>query len=219
MDRTRSLQDLDPDERWAEIAAARRALAATLADLTPDEWEEPSLCSEWRVKDVAAHVAMTSAGEPTTWEVLTGLIRARGDLWGFGRDIAVAWAQRPTADIVRTLHTGAMSRSMPPGTNAAKVLLDVLVHTQDIVVPLGRGHPVPSRAGLASLHLAWRTGWPFHARKRLVGVSLVASDADVVLGSGPQVEAPLGSLLLLTTARDTSSVPHLTGPGVALLPR
>lgn len=219
MDRTPSGQDLDRDERWTEIVAARRTLAATLADLTPDEWEHASLCSEWRVKDVAAHVAMTPAGEPTAWGVVTGLIRARGDLWGFGRDVAIAWARRPTDEIVRTLHTSATSRSMPPGTNAANVLLDVLVHTQDIAVPLGRVHPVPPRAGLAALHRAWRMGWPFHARKRLAGISLVASDADVVLGSGPPVEAPLGSLLLLTTARDPASVPHLSGPGVVLLPR
>ena len=219
MDRTRSRQDLDRDERWAEIVAARRALAATLADLAPDEWEHASLCSEWRVRDVAAHVAMTPAGEPTAREMVTGLIRARGDLWGFGMDIAIAGARRPADEIVRTLHTGATSRSMPPGTNAANVLLDVLVHTQDIAVPLGRVHPVPPRAGLAALHRAWRMGWPFHARKRLAGISLVASDADVVLGSGPPVEAPLGSLLLLTTARDPASVPHLSGPGVVLLPR
>ncbi len=219
MDRNRSLHDLDPDERWVEIARARQALAATLAELTPDEWEEPSLCSEWRVKDVAAHVAMTPAGEPRTWEMVTGLVRARGDLWGFGRDVAIAWAERPTDEIVRTLRTRATSRSMPRVTNAANVLLDVLVHTQDIAVPLGREHPVPSRAGLDALHRAWQMGWPFHARRRLTGVSLVATDADVVLGSGPLVEAPLRSLLLLTTGRDTDSVPHLTGPGVALLPR
>ncbi|ANH37066.1 hypothetical protein I601_0614 [Nocardioides dokdonensis FR1436] len=219
MDSDRSPQGLDPEQRWVEIAAARIALAGLLADLTPEEWERPSLCSRWRVRDVAAHVAMTPAGEPGTWEIMTGLVRARGDLWAFGREVAVAWAGRPTDEIVRTLRTRATSRSMPRVTNAANVLLDVLVHTQDIAVPLGRQLPVPSGAGLDALHRAWQMGWPFHARRRLAGVSLVASDADVVLGSGPLVEAPLGSLLLLTTARETASVPHLTGPGLALLPR
>lgn len=218
MDRHQSSQGLDADQRWAAIATARRALAALLTDLTPEEWERPSLCSQWRVRDVAAHVAMTPAGEPGTWEMVTGLIRARGDLWGFGRDVAIAWAQRPTDEIVETLRTRATSRSMPRVTNEANVLLDVLVHTQDIAVPLGREHPVPPPAGLDALHRAWRMGWPFHARKRLAGISLVASDADVVLGSGPPVEAPLGSLLLLATTRETTSIPHLTGPGLALLP-
>ena len=73
MDRTRSRQDLDRDERWAEIVAARRALAATLADLAPDEWEHASLCSEWRVRDVAAHVAMTSVRQ-TVWSVVLPLL-------------------------------------------------------------------------------------------------------------------------------------------------
>jgi len=39
------------------MACAERAdLADFLATLTPQDWDAPSLCSEWSVKDVVAHV-------------------------------------------------------------------------------------------------------------------------------------------------------------------
>ena len=40
-----------------DMALAERAdLAAFLATLTPEQWDAPSLCSRWNVKDVVAHV-------------------------------------------------------------------------------------------------------------------------------------------------------------------
>ena len=39
------------------MARAERAdLADFLSTLTPQDWEAPSLCTRWRVKDVVAHV-------------------------------------------------------------------------------------------------------------------------------------------------------------------
>jgi len=39
------------------LAQAERAdLAALLTTLTPEQWDSPSLCAKWRVRDVVAHV-------------------------------------------------------------------------------------------------------------------------------------------------------------------
>lgn len=39
-----------------EMATAERTdLADLLATLTPAQWEAPSLCEDWRVRDVVAH--------------------------------------------------------------------------------------------------------------------------------------------------------------------
>ena len=35
----------------------REAFVAMLAELDDEQWQEPSLCAEWRVVDVAAHLA------------------------------------------------------------------------------------------------------------------------------------------------------------------
>ena len=50
---------MDEERSWELIAAERRALADLLDGLTPEQWEAPSLCAGWRVRDVAAHVALT----------------------------------------------------------------------------------------------------------------------------------------------------------------
>jgi uncharacterized protein (TIGR03083 family) len=210
---------MDIETQWSYVEAERRSLAAVLADLSPEQWETPSLCSEWRVRDVAAHVAMTPAGAPTTGQIVTGLVRARGHLWAFGRDIAIGWGEaRTTDDIVAVLDREAGSRRKPVVTTAENILLDVLVHGQDITVPLGLDRPVPARAGLSAFSRIWTMGWPFHARKRLAGLTLVADDADLVVGEGPEVRGPLAALLLLATGRTAAARERVDGPGVPLLP-
>lgn len=44
------------DAPWSHVAAERRALADLLDTLAPAEWEVPTLCRAWRVRDVVAHV-------------------------------------------------------------------------------------------------------------------------------------------------------------------
>ena len=208
---------MDIETQWTHIEAERRSLAALLAGLSRDQWETPSLCERWRVRDVAAHVAMTPAGAPTTWQIVRGVARARGDLWRFGCDVAVAWGDaRSTDDIVAILGEQASSRSMPVVTNAQNILLDALVHGQDITVPLGLDHPVPTDAGLAAFHRVWSMGWPFHARRRLAGVTLIATDAELVVGDGPEVRGRLADLLLLAPARTDAARARLSGPGTRL---
>ena len=209
---------MDVEQQWVHIEAERRSLAAQLGGLSPEQWEAPSLCERWRVRDVAAHVAMTPAGAPTTWQIVRGVARARGDLWRFGCDVAVAWGDaRSTDEIVRILGEEAASRSMPVVTNAQNILLDVLVHGQDIGVPLGLDRPVPTDAGLAAFHRIWSMGWPFHARRRLAGVTLVATDAALAVGDGPEVSGRLADLLLLATGRSAAARVRLHGPGVEVL--
>src|SRR5260370_25467210 len=48
---------------WSEVHAERKALAADLRELSSEDWARPSLCSDWTVRDVLAH--MTSAAKLT----------------------------------------------------------------------------------------------------------------------------------------------------------
>ena len=54
------------DAPFATIATERRAFADTLETFTQEQWETPSLCEGWLVKDVAAHLLVG----PTTANVL-----------------------------------------------------------------------------------------------------------------------------------------------------
>lgn len=198
------------------VASERLDLADLLSTLSPEQWEVASLCTEWRVRDVAAHLAMTPT-EPSPGRMLVGLVRARGKVWQFGRDIAREHAALPTAEIIAQLRRDAASRHLPLGTNGENALLDVLVHGQDIARPLGIARAMPIGPAVASLHRAWRLEWAFHARRRLRGLRLVATDAEVQLGSGREVAGSVADLLLLVTGRTRAALPHLHGPGAALL--
>ena len=202
---------MDKDEVWRTIHAERSALADILETLSPVEWEHPSLCSGWTVKDVAAHV-ISSAGA-TLGEVLSGMVRARGNFNRLMFDDAKRRAARPTDQIIADYRRLDGSRRHPPGTTRLDPLMDVLVHTQDIVRPLGRQRRMPAAASALAADRVWRSSFPFHARKRLAGVRLTATDLSWTVGDGPAIEGPMGAILLLLTGR-TVSVPELSGDGL-----
>jgi uncharacterized protein (TIGR03083 family) len=201
---------------WSSLERERHSLAELLGGLTPQQWEHPSLCARWRVKDVAAHVAMTPTATDTGM-LVRALLRSRGNLWSAGAALAIAHAERPTELLVEELHRDAASRSMPRLTNADNLLLDILVHGQDICLPLGLERPVPTEAARASFEHVWRMGWPFHARRRMRGVRLVATDARASFGEGPVVAGRLADLLLLMTGRTAAALARLDGEGTAII--
>ena len=50
------LQPPSPVQTLDLFADDRAALLQLLSSLTPDEWNRPTVCSNWSVKDVALHV-------------------------------------------------------------------------------------------------------------------------------------------------------------------
>ena len=68
---------LDPDGVWRAIDAQRSALADLLGGLSDDEWCQPSLCSGWTVRNVAAHLTLQQLGPG---DVLRMLGRWRGSM-------------------------------------------------------------------------------------------------------------------------------------------
>jgi uncharacterized protein (TIGR03083 family) len=203
---------MDVEQTWSIIVERRRAVADLLDTLTEREWETPSLCAGWRIRDVAAHLAVIP-NPPSIVGLLAGAVRARGSFDRLNRDIAVRHAARPPADIAQEVRRFAASRRMPVVTNHRNVLFDLLVHSQDIAVPLGRRLPMPVDAAAAGATRVWRMGWPFRARRRLRGLSLTATDTAWTVGAGPTVAGPIEALLLLLTGRTATALPRLTGPG------
>ncbi|MFI1376117.1 hypothetical protein ACH4UY_29450 [Streptomyces longwoodensis] len=92
-------------------------------------------------------------------------------------------------------------------------LFDVVVHSQDIALPLGRQFAVPAEHSREGLQRVWDMGWPFHAQRRLAGYALRATDADWAVGAGPRISGPTLALLLLATGR-TAGLDALHGDGV-----
>ena len=207
---------MDREGKWAVIAGHRRALADLLAGITDQQWEQPSLCSRWRVRDVAAHLALTPQS-PGALRILAMGLRAGGDFDALNRDLAVAHAQRSTADLVAELVDLADSRRKPAITTLDNLLFDTLVHGQDIAVPLGIPLAMPLDAAREGAARVWRMGWPFWARRRLRGLRLVATDVDWSAGEGAEVRGPVQALLLLLTGRRAAALPALSGSGAERL--
>jgi uncharacterized protein (TIGR03083 family) len=144
-------------------------------------------------------------------------IRARGSFHRLNHDVAVRHAARPTDDIIAELRTYADSRRLPVVTNYRNIVFDVLVHGQDIAIPLRRDHPMPSEAARTGADRVWTMGWPFWARRRLRGLRLFATDTDWSAGVGVELQGPIKMLLLLLTGRTTTALPHLSGPGIRII--
>ena len=204
---------MDREEKWAVIAGQRRALADLLANLAEDSWERPSLCAEWRIKDVVAHLALTPQS-PGVLRIAALGLRARGDFDAVNRDLAVTHADRPPAELVEELRRLAGSRRKPAITTLDNLLFDTLVHVKDVTVPLGLSAAMPVDAARQGAERVWRMGWPFWARRRLRGVQLIATDVDWTAGEGAEVRGPIEALLLLLTGRTRTALPHLDGPGL-----
>lgn len=207
---------MDADEKWAVIAGQRRLMADLLDTLTEAQWEHPSLCTQWRVQEVAAHLAVTPQS-PGLVRILALGVRARGDFDAVNRDFAVRHAALRGRALATELRDLADSRSKPAITTLDNLLFDTLVHVQDVALPLGLSVEMPPAAAREGLARVWRMGWPFWAKRRLRGLQLRATDVDWTAGTGEEVAGPARALLLLLTGRIEAALPALSGPGVARL--
>jgi uncharacterized protein (TIGR03083 family) len=206
---------MDAETSWRVIEQERLSLAALLQDLTDDEWNSPSLCAGWRIKDVAAHVALAPQ-PPGPLAMLAEGLRAGGRFHKLNHDISVRYADRPDVDLVVELRTHAASRQLPTVTNVRNILYDTLVHGQDIAIPLGRSREMPKDAARAGVERVWTMGWPFWAKRRFGRFRFVATDVDWSAGDGLEVSGPVCALLLLLTGRSIA-IGRLSGPGADAL--
>lgn len=197
---------------WEHVREQRLALAGLLDGLSGDEWDRPSLCAGWRVRDVAAHLVL-GARVPLV-SAVADLARARGNFDRMIHDSAVRAAARPGRDIAADLRAGAGSRKVPPGGTVGNVLADVLVHGQDVALAVDRVLPMPVDAARAAAETVWSRSFPFRARRRLAGLRLVADDVEWAVGAGLEVRGPVGALLLLCTGRRVG-VDGLSGEGAS----
>src|SRR5262245_26283150 len=153
---------------------------------------------------------------PTLSTVAAELMRARGSVVKATRDLAVRFAERPCADLVAEIREHAASRRLPKVTNYRNIVLDILVHGQDIAIPLGIHREMPQEAVVAGIERAWTIGWLLGVKRSVRRFRYTATDADWTAGDGPEVTGPAAALLLVLTGRP-AALPSLSGPGVGTL--
>jgi uncharacterized protein (TIGR03083 family) len=145
-----------------------------------------------------------------------GAVRAYGNFNRLNHDLAVRHARRPTSDIVAELRDDADSRLLPSVTSVTNLAFDILVHGQDIAIPLGVSRTMPTDAATAGAARVWNMGWPFWARRRLRGYRLTATNANWSVGAGAEIYGPIDAMLLLLTGRP-AALTKLTGDGALAL--
>jgi uncharacterized protein (TIGR03083 family) len=198
----------------AAVAAERHRVADLAAGLADEEWATPSLCAAWTVRDVVAHLTVTT--RLTVPRLLRAAVRARGSFDRMEVDLAAqrAAAYSP-AELVAQLRESAGSTRRFPGSTPRDPLMDLVVHGQDIARPLGRRLVSPPDV-VADCLAYVATNRFMGGPRRLAGVRLVSSDTGWTLGDGAELRGPDVDLLLVATGR-RAGLEALQGPGVAVV--
>jgi uncharacterized protein (TIGR03083 family) len=183
----------------AAVTAERSEQADLLATLRPDQWDAPTLCAGWRVREVVAHTTMpfrTSAGR-----TLVELVRAGGRFNRMADRCARRDAARMTsAQLLATLRDNVAHPWKPPGGGTLAALSHDVIHGLDITVGLGLGRRIPPDriamvlAGLTPRNIAF-------FGTDLTGVALQATDLDWRHGTGTPVRGLAQDLLLVICGR------------------
>ena len=207
---------MNDDELWAAIDEQRASIADLLEQLSEDEWSTPSLCAGWTVRDVAAHLTLQQLGPGA---LLLSMVRHPGGINRVIRESARTQSKLPTSELVARIRATLGSRKHNFGVTKLETLSDVLVHGQDIALPLHRDLAMPSAGAVVAADRIW--GYSGAKAKvfdqvSLAGLRLVATDCSWSRGDGDEIRGPMAMILLLLTGR-TAALPHLTGPGAEAL--
>ena len=204
-------------ERWELVENQRRVLAERIRQLPVEQWDVPSRCDGWKVRDVLGH--LVHMAESTALSMTRDLRARAGRDRDRGFDLAAReLGARPVPELCDRLIAAAASRYSGMPTVA---LSEVVVHGDDMLSPLGQRIPVTPEVAVAVLRQLYRVDrfgarWAFQSRPHR-GVRLVATDVDWSAGRGPAVEGRALDLAGLLSHRP-GVVRDLTGAGVPRLP-
>jgi len=198
---------------WPVVRDERSALAADLASLSEQQWSTPSLCNDWTVRDVLAHMTATAKVTPASF-----FPKLIGSRFSFGRMQAKDIATERGASGAETLShfEGVItSQKRPPGPRDT-VLGETIIHSEDIRRALGLRHDYPTDAVVEVADFYKGSNLIIGAKRRIGGLTLRASDTDWSHGTGPEVTGPILAIVMAMTGRK-AALDQLSGDGVATL--
>lgn len=199
-------------ERWDLVRTERLALADTLDTLTPEQWHAPSLCEGWSVRDVAVHVMIGPTSRVR--DVVGAIARGRGSIDRAMQVMVDDRSELSTDEVIALVREHADSQFTPPTMDWRSPLTDMVIHREDIAVPLGlRIDHVEGALPIALDLLVSSAGRRGFTPGRLPSLRYRATDVDWAHGSGPDVRGRAIALALTMTGRD-ALVDELVGEGV-----
>ncbi len=191
-------------------------LAERLAELNDQEWNAPSLCAEWRVRDVLAHLTAGAESAFGVGTIVAGMLRhgLNYNRW-VAADGQVRGQQDP-AIVLKALRNAAATRGASPGGRPVRGLMHVLIHGQDMCRPLGITRDLPEAHLVSVADFVKDDVHIFGAKKHIAGLKVTATDMDWSHGNGPEVMGPAEALVMMMAGR-LVALDDLSGEGKAAL--
>lgn len=148
-----------------ELLAAHGAALTTFGQLTSrigeSDWEAPTPCAEWTVRDLLNHVVAEQLWE---LDLLAGMSIAevgdRYDGYVLGDDPVASWRRAAEEARAAVLRPGALDREVqlsrgpaPAAEYMWEMTLDLAVHGWDLARGIGAGTPIDAELAEALLAL------------------------------------------------------------------
>jgi len=197
-------------DTWQALDEERSALADDLAALADSQWDTQSLCSKWKVRHVVGHLIF--GADMRTGPVLAGLLKSGMSFNRFMARAGLAIGAAPPDELLRQFSKTIGTRRTLPGTVPEILLIDLVCHSGDIRRPTGLSRTVPQATLLTVADMLKGIGFPIHAKKRIAGLRMSATDCDWKAGDGPSVEGPLAALIFVMAGRQ-APLEDLSGEG------
>lgn len=184
------------------LGATLTATADLLASLREEQWNLPSQCAGWRVRDVAGHLVWRLGN--SNQELLRSGARAYiGHFVNPKRAIDVlsrAAAEAEPAELVARIRQIAADKAAGQGRHGITELTEAVVHGYDIAHPLDRRLPVaPTASGAVALRRSLIA--PTEIKAVLKVRTLVATDADWQVGRGTELPGTAEEFVLFLFGR------------------
>jgi uncharacterized protein (TIGR03083 family) len=201
------------DHLWALAHAERAALAEDLSGLSATQWRQGTLCGEWDVEQVVAH--LTAAASLGQWQWLRSMLgaRFRPDVHNHRR-LAEHRGSTPAETLQR--FRAVIGSTTAPSAHTPAYLGEVVVHAQDIRRPLGLARTPDVDALTPVARFFARRNFTVDSRTHVAGLQLQADDGPFATGTGPVVRGSTLALVMSMAGR-APYVDELDGPGVPTL--
>jgi uncharacterized protein (TIGR03083 family) len=191
----------------------REEFASFLDGLTPAQWESPTLCESWSVREVAVHTV--SYDELTTGGLIGRFLKGRLNTDRINAIGVADYADRSPEQIVAMIRANTEPHGLTGGFGGKIALTDGMIHQQDIRRSVGIPRTIDPERLRTALDFA-RFAPTIRGAWRARGVRLVATDLDWSHGNGPEVRGS-GEALLMAMAGRWAALEDLDGPGKAKL--
>ena len=201
------------DRLWALAHAERASLAEDLASLDAEQWRHDTLCGDWDVEQVVAHLTAAASINQRQWLRSMLTTRFRPDVHN-QRRLAEHCGSTPAETLDR--FRAVITSTTAPSSHTPAYLGEVVIHSQDIRQPLGlvRTPSVDALTPVADFFA--RRNFTVASRTHAAGLQLRADDGPFATDAGPLVTGSTLALVMSMAGR-VSYLAELDGPGVPTL--